>query len=464
MDCKLIWYNLKNKVVEDVVTPLKSLMNEQEFEKFSDIQYFDMPNSTQELFDFLRQKQQILLNIQTPYIDMEWFDLPNKIETLCQMRNALSPFASAPLIKRLDIGTSVCAESGDEFTIEGENFLGVTDVLVDGESVQSFTIVDDNHIEVVNHNLITGITSLTREVVVVKDTQLSPPINFSVFTEWEMPHEITVNLDEYLPGSTLTICQNNVSNTISIGTAQTSFKSSDENIFTIEDFYIIPQSAGEAYLIVDVIDGDGLNNGFCGRKYIKVVVQPEINITSQPKNTSKVEGSTAHFGVGVENYSSIQWKVSTDGGFNFTNVTNGAQYSGATSRNLFINNVTSALDGNIYYAEIASLGECQDRDTQTALLEVNDVVDIINPIEDVFGEIGDVVNISVNAIGANLTYQWFYSDGIEADLQVVNNTTFSGAQTAILSINHNEDIFGWSYYVVVTSGSDTAKSNEITIQ
>ena len=82
-----------------------------------------------------------------------------------------------------------------------------------------------------------------------------------------------------------------------------------------------------------------------------VVVDATVSITAQPTDVTETEGDTASFsvvaaitGAGALTY---QWQESTDGGDNWSNLSNAGVYSDVTTADLVISDCTG-LDGNMY--------------------------------------------------------------------------------------------------------------------
>ncbi|HTE24976.1 YDG domain-containing protein [Flavitalea sp.] len=77
-------------------------------------------------------------------------------------------------------------------------------------------------------------------------------------------------------------------------------------------------------------------------------------ITVQPSNKTACIGSNTGFSVTATSATGYQWKVNTGSGF--TNITNGAPYSGATTASLTITGATSTMDGNLYQCVASGSG------------------------------------------------------------------------------------------------------------
>lgn len=90
---------------------------------------------------------------------------------------------------------------------------------------------------------------------------------------------------------------------------------------------------------------------------ITINVNQRPSITAQPSGTTVCAGSTATFtATGAGTGFTLLWQVSTDGGTNWTNLTNTAPYSGVTTGTLTINPVTPAMNGYRYRLSVS--GTC----------------------------------------------------------------------------------------------------------
>jgi hypothetical protein len=88
---------------------------------------------------------------------------------------------------------------------------------------------------------------------------------------------------------------------------------------------------------------------------ILTVISP-VSVTTQPASVAICSGNGTNFqvaGTSVETIS-YQWQVSTDGGANWTNVSNGGVYNGATTTNLVLTNVPSSFNNNRYRAQLST--------------------------------------------------------------------------------------------------------------
>src|SRR5690349_321879 len=71
-----------------------------------------------------------------------------------------------------------------------------------------------------------------------------------------------------------------------------------------------------------------------------------VTFGTAPQNQTICAGSPVTFTVGATGAATLiyQWQVSTDGGATFTNVSNGATYTGATTMTLRISAATGAFN------------------------------------------------------------------------------------------------------------------------
>lgn len=95
-----------------------------------------------------------------------------------------------------------------------------------------------------------------------------------------------------------------------------------------------------------------------------------IIIVQEPQNNVTCEGQDAVFTIETNPGVTYQWQLSTND-VNYTNITNNATYSGATTASLTINNVTFAMDGNTYRVILAKVGNVCGSRSNIAKLTIN---------------------------------------------------------------------------------------------
>lgn len=82
----------------------------------------------------------------------------------------------------------------------------------------------------------------------------------------------------------------------------------------------------------------------------------EVSFVTQPADQTVFVNDTATFSVTTNNADNYQWQVSTNGGTSFTNLTNGAEYSGSQTATLTVINPEQHKSGNLYRVLISNSG------------------------------------------------------------------------------------------------------------
>lgn len=127
-------------------------------------------------------------------------------------------------------------------------------------------------------------------------------------------------------------------------------------------------------------------------------------ITVQPANQAVCEGANTSFSITAATATTFQWQVSTDGGTNYTAVTNGGVYSNATTAALTITGATAIM--NTYRYRCVASTVCGSAVSAAAILTVNTTpVITVQPQSAVLCS-GSSQTICVTATGSGLTYQW----------------------------------------------------------
>jgi len=195
-----------------------------------------------------------------------------------------------------------------------------------------------------------------------------------------------------------------------------------------------------------------------------LTVNSSVTVTTNPSNQTICEGTGTSFSAAASGTGLIyQWQVSTDGGVTWNNVSNGANYSGATTLTLTLVNTPPTFNQNRYRCFISS-PPCTPGITSSALLTVNSFpVITAQPVSQTFCEGSDVA-ISVSAttsVGA-LSYQWQAStnNGTSWFNLVLPGSTVTPTNTNTLSqtaVSATQN--GYLYRCAVTAGCGTTNSN-----
>lgn len=153
-------------------------------------------------------------------------------------------------------------------------------------------------------------------------------------------------------------------------------------------------------------------NVFTQAALLSVDAPPQI--TSQPASVTACTGSTVRLKIGLSGVPlSFQWRK------------NGSPVSGATSDSLILANVVAADTGDY---DLVIVGACSPSQITSSLAKVRlyPTISVITlPKKDTLCE-GTSLNLSVNASGLNLSYQWM-KDGVEIPAAVSPTYSLPGA-------------------------------------
>jgi hypothetical protein len=193
-------------------------------------------------------------------------------------------------------------------------------------------------------------------------------------------------------------------------------------------------------------------------------VSSTVSITSQPANQVVCEGSNTSFTVAGSGSGILyQWQVSTDGGVNFINITNGGVYSGATSATLTLTNVPVSLSGYRYRAQLSNSTCPTPGVSNAALLTVNSLPVIVSQPQSQSICAGGNAVFGVTATGTSLTYQWQIStDGGATFSNLSDMGAFSGTTTATLTVSGvTPAIHDNNRFRVIVSGACTPAATSV---
>jgi hypothetical protein len=187
-------------------------------------------------------------------------------------------------------------------------------------------------------------------------------------------------------------------------------------------------------------------------------------IMQEPVNAVICAGSDTSFMIMATGPSlTYQWQV--DQGSGFTNLSNGAPYSGVTTAMLSITAGTGSLN-NYYYRCIVSNGCAPDDTSSAALLKVNTAHSIVMDPADLTICEGAGASFSVVTSGTGLSYQWQVNDGT-GFVNVVPGFPYSGDTTGTLFITADTMLDGYSYQCIVSgycSPPITSSSAVLTVE
>lgn len=169
-----------------------------------------------------------------------------------------------------------------------------------------------------------------------------------------------------------------------------------------------------------------------------------IVINTQPQNVTTCELQTAVFTINTNPVNSYQWQLSTDNGTTWSDLNNDTTYSGVTTINLTVSNVTPAMVGYQYRVLLFKNGNAcglfSDAATLTtyALPVVASSIGLVQCDDDTDG-ISDVnltVNnnfISTNYLTETFTYYTTILGAMNADtsVQILNPIAYNTATTTV---------------------------------
>jgi uncharacterized repeat protein (TIGR01451 family) len=190
------------------------------------------------------------------------------------------------------------------------------------------------------------------------------------------------------------------------------------------------------------------------------VVCTPVTISSHPAAVNTCPGSTVTFSVVAAGTTpAYQWQVNTGSGF--TDITNGAPYSGATTSTLTITGVTAGMSGYLYRC-VVSNGCTAPINSNSAAIAIGAVATINTHPSNITVCEGVTVAFNVGATGAS-SYQWQVNTGTGFN-NVPATAPYSGGTTTTLTITGaTAAMNGYQYRCVLGSCSGVINSNAATL-
>jgi len=192
----------------------------------------------------------------------------------------------------------------------------------------------------------------------------------------------------------------------------------------------------------------------CGSSVMSDVANLTIEevpvITSQPTASSVCEDDNALFSATATGPALIyQWQEN-DGAV-WTNVIDGANYSGSTTNNLNLTNLPSFYSGYKYRLDIITVMGCQVKTDEVDLTVFESTEIIIQPTDVTTCENLTTVFTVDPGVTTNPVFQWEYNDGISW-MNVLEIDPYIGSQNDSLAITNTQVIFdGYKYRVTVSN-------------
>ena len=184
------------------------------------------------------------------------------------------------------------------------------------------------------------------------------------------------------------------------------------------------------------------------------------SITGQPSNSTICAGANTSFSITASDATSYQWQANVGSGY--TNISNGAPYSGATTSTLTITGATSGMNGYTY--------RCVATGSLAPAATSNGVTLTVNAAPSISGQpsnssicAGNNTSFSITASNAT-GYQWQVNAGAGFS-NVTNGGIYSGSTTATLTISGaTAGMNGYTYRTIATGVcSPNAVSNSVSL-
>lgn len=216
-------------------------------------------------------------------------------------------------------------------------------------------------------------------------------------------------------------------------------------------------TTGTYYLYA--VDGNNCRSNASSAVTATVVTSPSVAV-SNPDLLCTGVGTT--LSASASNATSYQWELSTNGGASFANASGGV-YANETTTTLSISSV-NGLDGTLYRLVATGTGGCSTTSNVISLTVDNALVlSSSTPDTTMCSGLDGILSVASNAPAAN--YQWEVStDGGNSYLNVVNNSTYYGANSSGLILRSVPTSFnGYKYRCVVTNSCSNATSPVATL-
>ncbi|SNR47317.1 hypothetical protein, partial [Flavobacterium sp. ov086] len=177
-------------------------------------------------------------------------------------------------------------------------------------------------------------------------------------------------------------------------------------------------------------------------------------ITVNPPNRTLCEGGTTTFPITATNATGYQWQVNTGSGF--TNLSNGAPYSGVTTATLTITNVTASMSGYLYRCTASGVGTAN---SNSATLTVPNIVVSTTALTNVTCNGGNNGSATVSVSGGFIPYDYSWSPS------GITSATASGLTAGNYTVTVTDNIgCTKTYPVSISEPTLAASSPSITTQ
>ncbi|MFH0896194.1 MAG: T9SS type A sorting domain-containing protein [Bacteroidota bacterium] len=191
---------------------------------------------------------------------------------------------------------------------------------------------------------------------------------------------------------------------------------------------------------------------------LNVGAAPIVN--TQPANQTVCSTSATFFNVSATGSGlTYRWQLDNGSGM-FSDLSNGAPYSGVTTNTLSISSATATMNG---YQYRCLLSGCMP--TDEALLTVSGTATVLNTVQNVTVCNGGTASYTVSVPGANIGYQWEEDNG-GGFVSIINGGIYSGANSKTLTLtNVTAGMSGYQYRCQTSAlcAPTTSLSNAATL-
>ena len=198
---------------------------------------------------------------------------------------------------------------------------------------------------------------------------------------------------------------------------------------------------------------------------VTLTVNTAAVITTQPVSTSvcatpSTQGTSTTFTVAATgNALTFQWQVSTDGGTTYTNIANGAPYSGATTNTLTVSGVGTMFN-NYLYRVLVTTGGCTATTSNAATLTIKPATVVVlraAPNQALFPGLTTTLTAAVSPSTAT-SYMWFRNGILLPQFtgNTIPNITVDGLGTYSVNVKDENGCGGVSNAVTIR---DSANAN-----
>ncbi|TAK34078.1 MAG: hypothetical protein EPO28_16490 [Saprospiraceae bacterium] len=191
----------------------------------------------------------------------------------------------------------------------------------------------------------------------------------------------------------------------------------------------------------------------------RLSIEGPVSVTTNPVSQTTCSGNSITFSSvianpGVAGSTIYRWQVSTDGGTNWSNLTNNAIYNGTGTANLSISNVAGLY--NYQYRLSARTSTCNIIYTAAATLTVEGPVAVTAQPVAVETCSADAASFSatvVNSGAGTMTHQWQVTTDGTNWTNLTDAGVYTGTSTQTLNISSVAGLYGRCYRLRTVTGS-----------